>query len=267
MQYGGYAMSKVIEFSLPMKGFSQSPRKIWIYLPDPALNGKKCDVMYMFDGHNLFFDEVATYGKSWGMRTYLDEAKADLIVVGQDCNHTGNNRLAEYCPFHAEETYIEPLPAIRAKGRQTAEWFVQVLIPYAEKNYPVKKGRMHRGIGGSSMGGLMAEYMISQYNDIFAKAACVSPSTHFNYNALMKQIEDTQYRDTWIYIDQGSQEVHGKRRFIDEVDTMLKISHAWNMKGCHTYPHLTPGGHHSEADWERVVPTFCEYLFPEAFHV
>lgn len=259
-------MSKVIEFSLPMKGFSQSPRKVWIYLPNSALKGKPCDVMYMFDGHNLFFDEVATYGKSWGMRSYLDAKKADLIVVGQDCNHIGNYRLAEYCPFRAEETYLEPLPKLRAKGKATAKWFVEELKPYVEKYYPVKTGRLHTGIGGSSMGGLMAEYMISAYNDVFARAACVSPSTHFNYTSLMKQIEQTSYDETWIYIDQGSQEVHGKRKFIDEVDIMLQLNHAWSMKGCHTYPHLTPGGHHTEADWERVVPVFCEYLFPEACH-
>ena len=28
---------------------------------------KKYPVLYMFDGHNLFFDDEAAFGKSWGM--------------------------------------------------------------------------------------------------------------------------------------------------------------------------------------------------------
>ena len=44
------------------------PRRAYIYLPDswemdPDL---RYPVLYMFDGHNVFFDEDATYGKSWG---------------------------------------------------------------------------------------------------------------------------------------------------------------------------------------------------------
>ena len=73
-------MSEVIQFEVPIKPFTQSPRKIWAYLPDSytANTKKKYPVLYMFDGHNLFFDDVATYGKSWGIKDYLDKAKLDL---------------------------------------------------------------------------------------------------------------------------------------------------------------------------------------------
>ena len=41
-------------------------RNAYIYLPDDyATSGKKYPVLYMFDGHNVFFDADATYGKSW----------------------------------------------------------------------------------------------------------------------------------------------------------------------------------------------------------
>jgi len=41
-------------------------RKAYIYLPD-GYDGveDRYPVMYMFDGHNVFFDSDATYGKSW----------------------------------------------------------------------------------------------------------------------------------------------------------------------------------------------------------
>jgi predicted alpha/beta superfamily hydrolase len=259
-------MGKVEEFTIPMEGFSQSPRRIWVYLPDSYdASRKKFDVLYMFDGHNLFFDELATYGKSWGLKEYLDETNIDLVVIGHDCNHTGNRRLSEYCPDNSINTSMEDLPRIKARGSETAEWFVNVLKPYCEKKYHISKDRMHVGIGGSSMGGLMSEYMVIKYNKLFAKAACVSPSTHFNYDFLVDLLQKSSLKESYIYIDQGSQEVHGKRLFIDSMDMMLTLNHMFNEKGCSTYPHLTPGGHHSEADWEKIVPVFLPYLYPDLY--
>jgi len=259
-------MGKVETFTLDMPNFSQRKRKVWVYLPDSYFTSKKkFDVLYMFDGHNLFFDELATYGKSWGLKDYLDENKIDLVVIGQDCNHIGNRRISEYLPYKDELSELESIPKVTPKGKQTAEWFANTLKPYCEKKYRIHSDRKHIAIGGSSLGGLMSEYMICAYNNLYSKAICVSPSTHFNYQSLTKLINNTNFLETTLYIDQGSQEVHGKRKFIDAMDMMLKINHTYNQKGVKTYPHLTPGGHHSEADWEKVIPVFIPYIFPNLF--
>ena len=44
-------------------------RLVYVYLPetydtDPQ---KRYPVLYMFDGHNVFFFSLSTYGRSWGM--------------------------------------------------------------------------------------------------------------------------------------------------------------------------------------------------------
>lgn len=42
-------------------------RRVFYYLPEGYDSGEeRYPVLYMFDGHNLFCDEVATYGKCWG---------------------------------------------------------------------------------------------------------------------------------------------------------------------------------------------------------
>ena len=75
-------MSRIEEFSLDISPLTQSPRKIWVYLPESYDHTKKkYDVLYMFDGHNVFFDQTATYGKCWGMKEYLEEHHVPLIVV------------------------------------------------------------------------------------------------------------------------------------------------------------------------------------------
>ena len=68
-------------------------RKAYIYVPDSYQRDetKRYPVLYMFDGHNVFFDSHATYGKCWGMKEYLEETETELIVAAVECNHSPDN--------------------------------------------------------------------------------------------------------------------------------------------------------------------------------
>ena len=64
-------------------------RRTFVYLPDDwQTSGKKYPVLYMFDGHNLFFDSTATYGTCWGLKEYCD-AHPNWIIAAPECNHEG----------------------------------------------------------------------------------------------------------------------------------------------------------------------------------
>ena len=67
----------------------------------------------MFDGHNVFFDEDATFGKSWGMKEYLDNHPRDLIVVGIECNDEGWRRLNEYSPVDFSYEGMDAAEAVK----------------------------------------------------------------------------------------------------------------------------------------------------------
>ena len=92
-------------------------RRAYLYLP--ACYDEQPDarfpVMYMFDGHNVFFDEDATYGQSWGMADYMDKTDTPLIIAAVECNPVGNNRLVEYCPFTCEDPNLGRHPRARAR--------------------------------------------------------------------------------------------------------------------------------------------------------
>ena len=151
------------------------PRKAYIYLPDSYAKEpeKRYPVMYMFDGHNVFFDEEATFGKSWNMNKFMQETGKELIIVGIECNHEGNKRLIEYAPF----TYTNSEHGkIKGKGSITMNWLVRNLKPYVDKEYRTLPDRKNTIIAGSSMGGLMALYGGTVYNHVFQRAACLSPS-------------------------------------------------------------------------------------------
>ena len=63
-------------------------RRAYVYLPTmyEAEPDRRFPVLYMFDGQNVFFDEDATYGKSWGVADYLDYTDTPLIVAAVECN-------------------------------------------------------------------------------------------------------------------------------------------------------------------------------------
>ena len=122
-----------------------------VYLPEGYDDSdERYPVMYFFDGHNLFFDEMATFGKSWGLRDFLDRWEKPLIVVGMECNHEGDLRLHEYCPYraHAFGSDIDGL------GDETLRWIVDEVKPWADATLRTWPHRAATGIGGSSMGGL-----------------------------------------------------------------------------------------------------------------
>ena len=118
------------ELQIP-KLMPELKRRAYLYLP--ACYDEQPDarfpVMYMFDGHNVFFDEDATYGKSWGMARYMDETQTPLIIAAVECNPIGNNRLEEYCPFTCEDP---KLGRIRGRGRTTMNWFIHGFKPMIE---------------------------------------------------------------------------------------------------------------------------------------
>ena len=255
-------MGRVETFQLGIEPLTESPRKVYVYLPDAYdLSDERFPVLYMFDGHNLFDDATATYGKSWGIRDYLDRTQLPLVVIGQDCNHTGNLRLGEYCPVEVKNSRWYPKD-MKPCGDITAAWFVNVLKKECEKRYRIRKDRKHVGIAGSSMGGLMALYCVVRYNSTFSRAACVSPSVDLNMEELLELVQSSDMKkDTKVYLDFGSEEAKERNYMIHCADNLLRLNHAVTEKGCQAYPNIVVGGMHNEASWETIVPVFIPYLF------
>ena len=116
-------------------------RMLHIYVPDGAFRSKKrYPVMYMFDGHNLFDDEEATYGKSWGLKDYLELTRLPLVVVGLECNHEGNRRLWEFSPYD----FADPVwGEVQGQGELLLDWMSGELKEWVDENLPVLTDREH----------------------------------------------------------------------------------------------------------------------------
>ncbi len=241
-------------------------RPLHIYLPRGyALSKERYPVMYFFDGHNLFSDEDATYGKSWGVKDFLDSWQKEMIVVGIECGHDGEERLSEYLPYPANKTShfgkFEPM------GEATMEWIVGEVKPYIDKNYRTIPFRECTGIAGSSMGGLMAIYAGVHYNRWFSKAGCISSAVGFCMRPLMADITAAISPDTRFYLSWGTREAWGLEDPWQEDRTSK--TYGWNRRiadrigkfGASAFLRCKVGGGHCEADWEKLVPEFMDCLW------
>ena len=233
------------------------PRRAYIYLPESYTKetDKHYPVMYMFDGHNVFFDEDATYGKSWGMNAYMEKSGKQLIIVGVECNHEGNSRLIEYSPFHFQNS---EMGKIKGKGNVYMNWLVNTLKPYIDANYRTLPDRKNTIIAGSSMGGLMALYAVSTYNHIFQRAACLSPSLWVSPGKVLEMVARAHIRrDTTVYLDYGAQEIFNHTA---NEEAIISTAHLLMTKRVNLALRIVPDGNHSEASWEKQVPIFMECL-------
>ena len=237
----------------------REPRKVYVYLSRAAEKDPfaRFPVLYMFDGNNVFFDTDATYGKSWGMGDYLDKTGRDLIVAAVDCNHRPpHGRLSEYSPF----TFTcEPFGRVVGRGKRFMNWLTGTLKPMIDRRYPTLPDREHTFIAGSSMGGLMSLYAVTEYSRVFSRAAALSPSVWLARDQMASLIRKADIAPgTVVYMDYGSRELGSHsgmlRCFQDTACALMD-------KNVFVTCRIVPNGDHCEASWEEQIPVFMDILF------
>ncbi len=241
-------------------------RRLHIYLPDSYYaESERYPVMYFFDGHNLFFDTDATYGKCWGLKDFLDRWGKKMIVVGLECGHAPGQRLGEYSPYSCDWGFMK---GIQGTGESTFRWMVEELKPLIDREYRTLPQRSCTGIAGSSMGGLMAWYGAVRYNRVFSKAACVSSAIGFCMGDVAREMASHPLDpDTRVYLSWGSREAgQPARTKREDYENPASRNNRWvgyalELQGAAVEICCQIGGNHCEADWEKQVPGFMDFLW------
>lgn len=233
-------------------------RRAYIYLPNSYHDnpGRRYPVLYMFDGHNLFYDSDATYGKCWGLKEFMDQNDTPLIIAAVECNHSPDNgRLKEYAPF---SFYDPKFGHIKGKGQITMKWLINTFKKEIDQTFRTLPDRKHTFIAGSSMGGLMSLYGVMQYNHVFSRAAALSPSIWFAPENLQMMLTKGKVRpDTVVYMDYGQREMPSHptmRKMYSKVTTLLL------KRKILLTSRIVPNGTHSETSWEKQIPYFMSTL-------
>lgn len=174
--------------SFPSKYIKPRPLDIW--LPKDYSRDKKYSVLYMHDGQMLF-DSTTTWNKQewkvdeWATKLMNEDKLGNFIVVA--IHNIPEIRWQDLFPEKAMEFINEKVQDslkdisgktdFRLNGDNYLKFIVEELKPKIDQAYSVHTDKENTYVMGSSMGGLMSMYAISEYPEIFGGAACIS--THW----------------------------------------------------------------------------------------
>jgi predicted alpha/beta superfamily hydrolase len=212
--------SRIDTFRIAMPQLGGRERTIRIYLPAGYDGGaRRYPVLYLQDGQQLF--SPGPYG-DWLVDETMDRLVAEgktrgIIVVGID---NGERRWDEYGAWtnRRMHDWVDPSwsrPIEGGEGAAYVDFLARTLKPEIDRRYRTLPGREHTGIGGSSMGGLIALYAGLARPDVFGRVMAMSPAVWFaegggpwlSRNRLLDWIASgTPPRDVRFYVDVGTLE-------------------------------------------------------------
>lgn len=149
-------------------------RDVIVWLPpgydDPANAERRYPVLYMQDGQNVFDFQPPTPGEWQADETatrLIEAGKLQPIIIAA-VPHSGANRLVEYLPADAL--------GVQGRGDAYLDWLVREVVPRVERSVRADPDPDARGVGGSSLGGLIALRAGQRYPETFGRLLAESPS-------------------------------------------------------------------------------------------
>lgn len=244
------------------------PRAVDVWLPPTysAEPNRRYPVLYMHDGQNVFDPETAYVGWDWGVDEALTTLNMDVIVVAM--HNIPAVRLLDYFPEKAADSHADEIakhfPGFEREtltGDDYLRFIVDAVKPTIDAEYRTKPGRDDTTIMGSSMGGLISLYAISEYPEVFGAAGAVS--THFpiadgllvDYFAERLPDPDTHR----LYFDFGTNTLDWNYEdYQDRMDTAVEA--AGYERGVNWTTRKFDGHDHSERSWRSRVHVPLQFL-------
>jgi predicted alpha/beta superfamily hydrolase len=215
---------------------------------------KRYPVLYLHDAQNLF-DDKAPFG-NWGIDKKLavlaERGMGDLIIIAID--HGGETRMNEFLP----PTKNEKLG--HSDGRKYVKFLAKTLKPHVDEQFRTLTDRLHTGVGGSSMGGLVSIYAGLIHPEVFGRLMVFSPSLWAIQNAPFAAIRFFKPIPTKIYAYAGGKE---GANVIPNVKNFQKAiqSQGFDNTKIGFKLALDPQGLHNERRWGEEFPKAVEWLF------
>jgi predicted alpha/beta superfamily hydrolase len=241
----------------------RNTRTVRVWLP-PDYDGwgeTRYPVLYLNDGQNLFEPTTAFAGVHWQVgetaRRLITEGKIPpLIIVGID---NTENRLREYIPYRSLDPRV-----VGPQGKHYPDFLRREVMPMIEKYYSVGKGPEHTGLGGSSLGGLIALYTQLAAPGVFGRLLIESPSL---FVANRRVLEECRHFRDWpfrVYLGMGTQEVgqvEKDQRIVNDARELGSILRAAGLDKRRLKIQIEEGAPHSESAWAARFPAALEFLY------
>jgi predicted alpha/beta superfamily hydrolase len=261
-------------------------RKIRVWLPagyDAAENAQhKYPVLYMFDGQTLFDACTAFKGEGeWGIDEILTRLIAEhqippMIVVGMDSNSRRGYEYQLWKDVIAEPAALEPI------GKVLPAFVVNDVMAYVATRYRVTADPTRTGIGGASLSGIAALYVLLNRSDRFGMGLIESPTLPLGNGQMLRDTSFMARGPDRVSIGVGTTELAfpgGEGvKFAAQVRMPVTTANAGfakmaetlaaNLRGAYlNHPDVTlvvePNANHTVASWARRFSRAVTVLYGE----
>jgi predicted alpha/beta superfamily hydrolase len=244
----------------------QNTRFLRVWLPsgyDAAENaGRHYPVLYLNDGQNLFEGATAFNGVEWqvdetGDRLIREGVVPPMIFVGMD--NAGRERIREYMPHRS----LNPM-MLRAHGTRYPAFLFKEVMPFVASHYRVASEPENTGLGGSSLGALIALYAVAVRPGVIGRLLLESPSLWASNRQLIRQSRGVKRWPERIFLATGTAEAGRKDKdqsVVDDVRELAGIMRRAGLDDARLKLVIEDAATHNEAAWARRFPEALTFLF------
>src|SRR5580693_9513075 len=244
----------------------RNTRFLRVWLPpnydDAENSGRHYPVLYLNDGQNLFETATSFAGVEWQVdetadRLIREGAVPPMIIVGID--HAGKDRIREYMPHRS----MNPM-MLRVQGRYYPDFLIKEVMPFVGRNYRVAAGPENTGLGGSSLGALIALYTAMVRPGVIGRLLVESPSLWVSHRQTIKESRSVRIWPERIYLGVGTAEAGSAERsrsVVDDVRELAAILRRAVLSEKRLRLVIQDGAGHNEAAWAERFPEALRFLY------
>jgi predicted alpha/beta superfamily hydrolase len=244
----------------------RNTRFIRVWLPpgydEASGQGRGYPVLYLNDGQNLFEPATSFTGVEWQVdetadRLIREGVIAPMIVVGID--NAGKDRFREYVPHRS----LQPM-MLRVQGRRYPDFLIKEIMPFVARNYRVATGPDNTGLGGSSLGALIALYTALTRPGVIGRLLLESPSLWASNRQLVGECRAGKDWPNRIFLATGTAEAGRADRnqsVVDDVRELAGVLGRAGLSEARLRIVIEDGASHHESAWARRFPEALAFLF------
>jgi len=237
--------------------------RVWLPQDYDGWGETRYPVLYLNDGQNVFDPATAFAGVHWQVgetatRLIAEQKIPSLIIVGID---NTKNRAEEYIPYSSRDPKV-----LGARGKSYPDFLRREVMPLIEDRYSISKGSENTGLGGSSLGGLIALYTQLAAPGVFGRLLIESPSL---FVAKRKILDHSRRFRDWparMYLGMGTRETGDPRKDAKIVSDFRELESVLRSAGLdekRLKVRIDEGATHSEAAWAGRFPEALEFLYSD----
>ena len=243
-------------------------RHVEVWLP-PGYerdSSSRYPVLYMHDGQNAFNPATSFAGVDWAVDETMTRLVAERRVRPAIVVAVWNSpaRFAEYMPRKAVadggagrvETAVPGTDSSAGGLRSDAylRFLVEELKPFVDRAYRTRPGPADTFVMGSSMGGLISLYALTEHPRVFGAAACLSTHWPAGDGAMLPYLRRALPSPSTqrVYFDHGTATLDSLYAPLQrEVDALMRAGGF--VEGRSWTTRVFPGAEHSERAWRVRV--------------